>query len=37
MTKSEDPGKYYNKRVSECRIAAQVHPYYPYYAGNHQR
>ena len=24
MTKSEDPGKYYNKRVSECRIAAQV-------------
>ncbi|XP_066912757.1 N-acetylgalactosamine kinase-like [Clytia hemisphaerica] len=24
MTKSEDPGKYYNKRVSECRIAAQI-------------
>lgn len=24
MTKSEDPGKYYNKRVSECRLAAQI-------------
>jgi len=24
MTKSENPGEYYNKRVSECRLAAQI-------------